>query len=202
MMRALSSLKLWPQNYHKGHVGEIIASIERFGFNGALRVYGDTVIAGNHQLKALIALRDRGAEAPVNIIVDGAEWMVPVITVNHLSEAEATAFAIADNRLPTLGEDDLSQLSALLQEVQNEVGLEGTGYSDNDLAALLGVASEPEPISAKASTAAPTPTLAFGKIKVLMTDEEAQAFTQRLDEWIEVSGTTFGFVARLLGISA
>jgi hypothetical protein len=200
-LRLLSELELWPQNYHEGHVGAIIASIEQFGFNGALRTHGNTVVAGNHALKALRILRERG-EPPVNVVVENGDWWVPTISVDHLSKAQATAFAVADNRTPTLGHDDLGRLSELLQEVHNEIGLAGTGYSEMDLAAMLGVVAESEPISAKASTAAPTPTLAFGKIKVLMTEDEARAFTERLDEWIDVSGTTFGFVARLLGLSS
>ena len=92
-MRPLSELKLWPQNYHEGDVGAIIASIEKFGFNGALRVHGDIVVAGNHALKALNILRDRGATAPVNIVVVGDEWLVPTISVDHLTKIEAEAFA-------------------------------------------------------------------------------------------------------------
>ena len=59
-----------------------------------------------------------------------------------------------------------------------------------------------EPISGKAATASPALTLTFGKIKILMTEEEAQGFRVRIDQWIEQSGTTFGFVARLLGLTS
>jgi len=201
-MRPLSELKLWPQNYHEGDVGAIIASIEKFGFNGALRVHGDTVVAGNHALKALNILRDRGATVPVNIVVVGDnEWLVPTVSVDHLTKIEAEAFAIADNRTPTLGRDDLGKLSDLLQGIQLEIGLEGTGYSDNDLDALLGSMNAGEPISDKASTATPAQTLAFGKTKIPMTEEEASGFRVRFDQWIEQSGTAFGFVARLLGLT-
>ena len=37
--KPLSALKEWAGNYNEGDIGAILVSIQRFGFNGALRVW-------------------------------------------------------------------------------------------------------------------------------------------------------------------
>jgi len=62
---------------------------------------------------------------------------VPVIYVDA-SDDDAKAILVGDNRLSDLAENDPELLVALLQAIQSrEQGLTGTGYSDDDLAALL-----------------------------------------------------------------
>lgn len=63
-LRPLSKLKLWEDNYRRGDVDAIARSIREFGMNGIPRVWGETVMAGNHAVKALIAIKEAGGPLP------------------------------------------------------------------------------------------------------------------------------------------
>lgn len=83
--RPLSQLQPWERNYNRGDVDAIARSIQRFGFNGTLRVWRDgIVVAGNHGLAALRHLKAEGAEPPVHIeLAEDGDWLVPVTDVSH-----------------------------------------------------------------------------------------------------------------------
>jgi DNA modification methylase len=138
----LGQLKPWGRNYRRGEVGAIIASIKEFGFNGALRVWNGEVMAGNHALQALTAMRDDGLamNAPMGVLAMPDDWHVPCINISHLSRVQAEAFAIADNRTQELGTEDAAALSAILSELLavDERLFAGAGYSESDLEAMLG----------------------------------------------------------------
>lgn len=136
----LDLLNPWDQNYRSGDIPAIKRSIEKFGFNGALRVRGETVMAGNQSLLALREIRDSGGPAPAGVIVDGrGHWMVPTIDLGHLSDQDAIAFAIADNKTHDLGVDDAVALNDLLKSLV-DVDLDlatSTGFTEDDLTKLL-----------------------------------------------------------------
>lgn len=147
--RPLSSLRTWTRNYNQGDIGAIYASIRRWGFNGALRVWYDrehpdaeppVVIAGNHTFLALLQMRDENCEPPTNVEVgtDG-DWYVDWVDVSHLSFAEAEAFAIADNRTTQLATYDEEKLVVLLREIaeRDPESLAATGFDADDLDNLL-----------------------------------------------------------------
>lgn len=146
LMYSLSQLQAWKRNYNRGDVHAIAASIQRWGFNGALRVWsGDdsqapTVIAGNHTYLALLQLKDEGADPPVHVDVapDGS-WQVACVDVSHLAYHEAEAFAIADNRVASLATHDDEKLALLLREIsdQNPEDLAAIGYDLDDIENLL-----------------------------------------------------------------
>src|ERR1700724_21233 len=113
-----------PRPHSATQVAQIAASIAEFGFNNPILV--DTkagIIAGHGRL--LAAQRLQLAE-------------VPVIVLDHLTEAQKRAYVIADNKLAeNAGWDDEMlriELEALNQEGFN-LGL--TGFDDEDLARLL-----------------------------------------------------------------
>lgn len=135
VLRAIDAISRWEGNYRRGNVEAIAASIERFGFNGALRVWNDTVMAGNHAHAALEKLRAEGATVPMGIIEQGGAWLVPCIDISHLSETEAKAFATADNRIQELGDIDNERLLAILSEVAevDVTMLAVAGYESDDL---------------------------------------------------------------------
>lgn len=144
--RDLTTLKTWKRNYRHGDVGAIITSIVTFGFNHALRVWNDnTVIAGNHSLLALQSIKAQGLQPPRGIRADKDNWIIPCIDVSHLTETQAQAFAIADNRTSELAENDNQQLADLLSEIaaQDEKLLAATGYDGDDVDALLKGLSNP-----------------------------------------------------------
>lgn len=141
--RDITTLKLWRRNYRRGDVGAILHSIVAFGFNGVLRVWrGDVVVAGNHMLQALLQLKASGQPAPRGIAVVSGRWLAPCLDVSHLSESEAEAYAIADNRTQERAESDLEQLASLLATLaaENEALLTATGYDGDELDALLRMA--------------------------------------------------------------
>lgn len=146
-LEPLDSLEAWPRNYRRGDVKAIKVSIQRFGFNGALKVRQSVVYAGNHQLIALRELQDEGHARPRNIDADPTgSWLVPVIHIDHLSEEEAEAFAIADNHTQELGSLDQERLAELLVELGAQTNLlPATGYGDADIKALMDAINGPSP---------------------------------------------------------
>jgi len=117
-------------------VGQVAKSIERFGFAAPIvaRRDGDglEVVAGHTRLKAA---RQLGLDrVPVRVL--------------DLDPADARLLALADNRLGELADwsDDLGDL---MQRLDDEgLDLEGLGWSDEELAALLApeaIEAEPEP---------------------------------------------------------
>jgi DNA modification methylase len=113
-----------PRTHSDAQVAQIAASIAEFGFNNPILV--DTkagIIAGHGRL---LAARKLGLTE------------VPVIVLDHLSEAQKRAYIIADNQLALNAgwDDDLlrSELAALQEEDFN-VGL--IGFDDDELARLL-----------------------------------------------------------------
>lgn len=113
-----------PRTHSDAQVAQIAASIAEFGFNNPILV--DTkagIIAGHGRL---LAARKLGLTE------------VPVIVLDHLSEAQKRAYIIADNKLAENAgweEDALRLELAALQEEDFNVGL--IGFEDDELARLL-----------------------------------------------------------------
>src|SRR5271154_5123559 len=113
-----------PRTHSEAQVAQIAASIAEFGFLNPILV--DTsagIIAGHGRL---LAARKLGLTE------------VPVIVLDHLTEAQKRAYVIADNKLAENAgwDDDLlrSELVAL-QEEDFDVSL--IGFEDEELARLL-----------------------------------------------------------------
>ena len=137
----LSQLEPWERNYRVGDVEAIVRSVGRFGFNGALRVRFGVVMAGNQSFLALKAMQERGADIPRGIVADPAGgWLVPTVDISHLSDEEAMAFAVADNKTQELGRVDEAALASLLSELLSvDADLAtSTGFSTADLDQILG----------------------------------------------------------------
>ncbi len=103
-------------------IDPVAASLRRFGWRQPIvaKPSGE-VIAGNTRLKAATKLGM--PEVPV-VWFDG-------------TDLEATAYAIADNRTHEFSEWDEPALAKLLQELRAEDALDGVGYEDADIDALL-----------------------------------------------------------------
>ena len=113
-----------PRTHSDAQVAQIAASIDEFGFNNPILV--DTkagIIAGHGRL---LAARKLGLKE------------VPVIVLDHLSEAQKRAYIIADNKLAENAgwDDDLlrSELAALQEE---SFDISVIGFDDEELARLL-----------------------------------------------------------------
>src|SRR5579863_6926890 len=113
-----------PRTHSDAQVDQIADSILEFGFNNPILV--DTqagIIAGHGRL---LAARKLGLTE------------VPVIVLDHLTEAQKRAYIIADNQLALNAgwDDDLlrSELAALQQE---DFNLDLIGFDDRELSELL-----------------------------------------------------------------
>lgn len=121
---SVDKLAVHPKNPRRGDVLGLTHSVAANGFYGALVVQRSTgfVLAGNHRL---LAAKAQGASE------------VPVIYVD-VDDDRAQRILLVDNRsndVATYDEEQLAELLGTLGETQE--GLVGTGYSEDDLAALL-----------------------------------------------------------------
>lgn len=123
LLAPVDSLTPLPGNPRRGDVAAVAESYRRFGQRKPIVVRsmddGTTVVvAGNHQLQAAVHLG----------------WTeIAVVWADDLSEEDANAFALADNRVGDLGGYDSEALLGLMRSVDS---LTGTGYSGDDLLAL------------------------------------------------------------------
>lgn len=146
--RRMAELQLHPRNYRLGDVESIITSIRKFGFNGVLRVRDGFVLGGNHALKALRQLHEKRPNRPPHGIRldESGDWLVQCLDLSHLSEEEAIAFMVADNRTQELGENNDEALRSILEELMKLApdAFEATGYTSDDLQDLLDKIGEDE----------------------------------------------------------
>ena len=135
--RPISELKIDAKNpraHSSRQVRQIARSIESFGFNVPVLV--DTngkVIAGHGRILACQLL---------------GHTEVPTISLEHLSEAQAKAFMIADNRLTensTWDDRLLAEQLKELSELQLDFSLEVTGFEMGEIDLRIeGLAADPE----------------------------------------------------------
>src|SRR5271167_2909897 len=106
-----------PRTHSEAQVAQIAASIAEFGFNNPILV--DTkngIIAGHGRLLAARKLKLKE---------------VPVIILDHLTDAQKRAYIIADNQLALQAGWDEALLRAELAELQQEgLNLDLIGFED------------------------------------------------------------------------
>ena len=123
--RPLAELKLDPNNprlHSPRQIGQLRQSIETFDFNVPILVDANLkVIAGHGRVLACQSLG----------------WSeVPTIRLDHLTEAQAGAFMIADNRLTEISAWDdrlLAQQLKELSELDLDFSLEATGFQMGEI---------------------------------------------------------------------
>jgi len=133
---AIDSLTPWDKNPRKNdHAVQTVAdSIRRFGFGSPIlaRAADRVVIGGHTRLKAAQKL---GLDK------------VPVRFLD-LDPAEAAALALADNKLGELAEWDEEAVAEILGELEQQgTPIDGLGWDDDELKALLGDGIEAAPPS-------------------------------------------------------
>jgi len=113
-----------PRTHTDEQVAQIAASIAEFGWTNPVLVGADGVIIAGHA--RVLAARKLGLTG------------VPVIVLDHLTEAQRRALVIADNKLALNAGWDEELLRGLLSELrEDEFNLEVLGFSDEELNALL-----------------------------------------------------------------
>lgn len=124
----ISSLVGLEGNPRTGNVPALAKSLERFGQLKPIvfqtRKKKRTVIAGNHTLQAAMSL---GWEE------------IAAIDADTLSEEEANAFALADNRISDLGTFDDAELGEFLRNASfsDESLLEAAAFSQEQVTRLM-----------------------------------------------------------------
>jgi len=110
-------------------VNQIASSIKEFGFNNPVLIDEKSgVIAGHGRLKAAKKLGLK---------------VIPTIELTGLSEAQKKAFILADNRIALNSGWDIDLLRIELQELQDTDLAPVTGFSDEELNALLCETAKP-----------------------------------------------------------
>ena len=130
-----NAIEVWPldrlipyasnaRTHSDAQVAQVAASIKEFGFTSPILVdVKDGIIAGHCRL---MAARKLGLE------------QVPVIILDHLSDAQRRAYILADNKLSLEAGWDNDILTAELDRLREEgYDLEVIGFSDEELGCLL-----------------------------------------------------------------
>lgn len=119
----IESVEPWPGNYREHDIGAITESLTRFGQQKPIVVQAATmrIVAGNGQWLGAKAL---GAEEIAANVVE-------------ITDEEAEAFLIADNRTSERGRNREDALSVLLERVAKRGQLVGTGYDGDDVDDLM-----------------------------------------------------------------
>lgn len=124
----ITSLSPHSRNYRshpEAQLAHLQASLQEFGWARNVVISSDNVILAGHGI--VEAARRRG------------ETEVPVHRLNLPStDPKAEKFMVLENEVSRLAEDDETQLAALLADVQSTEGLDGTGWDDRALDALIG----------------------------------------------------------------
>ena len=139
---APEAIELWPLDrlrpyaanakmHGEDQVAKIAASMAEFGWTVPVLVSGDgEVIAGHGRIMAAAQL---------------GLTEVPVIILDHMSEAQRRAYRIADNKLTELGAWDEALLSKELQDLLGEdYDLSLIGFDDGELDRLLSLSPDGE----------------------------------------------------------
>ena len=127
----IRDLTYFPGNARRGNTAEIRKSVRRLGQYRSV-VVRDTgtelvILAGNHTVRAMA---EEGLESAHCGVI-------------RCTDDEARRVALADNRLAELGGYDDDALVELLSYLDEDY--EGTGWTEEDVSALIGGNDEPEP---------------------------------------------------------
>ncbi len=123
--RLISSILPYARNPRRNDqaINKVASSIKGFGFRQPIVVDKDgTVVAGHTRLEAAYKL---GLKS------------VPVHVAEDLTEIQAKAYRIADNRVAQESEWDVDLLRLEMEELKDEIDLDLTGFDESELDKIL-----------------------------------------------------------------
>ena len=127
----VDALLAYPKNsrtHSADQVAAVARSIRAYGFTNPILIHGATIIAGHGRV---MAAKQIGMAT------------VPAIRLDHLTEAEARAYVIADNRLAELAGWDEAILAEELRELQAlDFDIDLTGFDIGFLDSISGRVNE------------------------------------------------------------
>lgn len=132
----LDELHVWDKNPRQHDLPYLKELIRRFGFNQPPAFREGVLYVGNGRITALLEMYRDGEAVPqkINLDVDGM-WLVPVENLDHLTEEEAKAYAVADNQANQRGKIDRKMIKKLVQS--GEIKASDTGLSPQALRRVL-----------------------------------------------------------------
>ena len=160
-------------------------SIETFGYVEPI-IFNERsgMVVGGHQ--RLSVLRDMGVTEVECVIVD-------------LDDNDEKALNVALNKIS--GEWDMDKLTDLLADLEDSDYDETlTGFDFAEIESMLYETddSEYEDIDEIKDSSTGSSFLTIDKTKIPLTDKEKEEFLQRLNDYVDRTGVTFGFVGELL----
>lgn len=146
-----------PRFHSRTQIGNIKKSIAAFGFNAPILIDNqDVIICGHGRYEAALQL---------------GLTHVPVVRLAHLSEAQARAYMIADNKLTDLSIWDDGKLAKQFEKLAAlniDFEIEATGFETSEIDIRLQSLDEAEPDTHDDFSAAPGPVVSrFGDLWLL-----------------------------------
>lgn len=131
---------------------------------------------------------------------------VPVDYQDYENEAAEWADMVADNKIAELSNMDEDELNAIIRELDGQIDLELTGFTDSEINSMLASVSEdleavPDNVPIDAdndSTVTILPFIAYGAKKIYMQPDEAERFERLLKEYSSVHGNYNGLALELM----
>lgn len=168
--------------HDRDNINAIKASIEAFGNCDPIGVWkddgGQYVIVEGHGRKK--ALQELGYEK------------VPCIMLNHLTDEERRAYALAHNQTTLMSGFDIGILDQEL-DMLPDFDMGDFGFEDE-------YEEDLEPIDADDVGTADSEIFFIqtnGK-KWYVTEEESELFTEKMDRWVQDTGLSYGFIKAVL----
>jgi ParB family transcriptional regulator, chromosome partitioning protein len=174
------------RTHTEAQVAQIAASIREFGFTNPVLVKGDkSIIAGHGRVQAAQLL---GLET------------IPCLVLGYLTDIQAKALAIADNKIPLNSGWDAELLKLEVEElVEAGVDMGLLAFNENELTAVFGSDLEHiEPQPGEASSGVDVKYLVVGKKRIPLDVDEARGLDQVLEAYVNETGSLFGFGNYLL----
>lgn len=156
----------------------VMNSIREFGFNQPIVVDKDHVIIVGHT--RYLAALELGLEE------------VPVYVAAHLSEEQARAYRLADNKTNELSEWDAGLLELELDAVE-DLDMSDYGFEDDDVELDIPKDSKDDSESLETQE-----YMKFAGHNVPMSDYEVELLEKKLNEYTDEAGTAYGFVRHIL----
>ena len=131
-----------PRNARVHDLPKIKESLAANGFVSPPMINEKTgrLVFGHGRVKALVEMRFVDPTKPparVRLMKNG-DWSVPTLRgLSFDSQSDALRYLVADNRMSELASWEMPDLGAMLSELRDQNKLIGTGYSSDDVDAIL-----------------------------------------------------------------
>lgn len=174
----LDHIEQLPGNPRRGDVRSVAESLEEFGQRKPIVA---RIIEGDEYPDV------RGAAEAGNHVRQAAEllgWTHVAAVFYDEDEDTGHRFALADNRTHDLGGDDLTDLAAMLGGLSS---MQGTGWTGEDLTAMLAELNPPAVGSTTTSTTPAVPQSLWPVVRMLV---EPTVHKLWMKMWIDLPGVT------------